>query len=66
MDFRIEGRRHKTKIIGIRLFTEEYELISSIAKEKGLSRSFVAEELTRAAIREWRRKRSKMAHRAGR
>lgn len=56
MDIKIEGRHRKTKIIGIRLFEEEYELISSIAKKKRLSRSFVAESFARAAIREWKRK----------
>ncbi len=65
MDFSIEARRRKTKIIGIRLFKEEYELISSIAKNKHLSRSFVAEQFTRAAIREWSRKRSNMEYPTG-
>jgi len=60
MDLRIERRPRKSKIIGIRLFREEYDLVSSIAKEKSLSRSFVAELFTRAAIREWGHKLSKV------
>jgi hypothetical protein len=62
MDLEIEGERRKTKIIGIRLFKEEYDLVSSIAKKKGLSRSFVAESFTRAAIREWRKNPATESH----
>jgi hypothetical protein len=48
----IEGQRRKTKMVGIRLYKEEYELISTIAKKKKVSRSFVAESLIRAVIGE--------------
>jgi hypothetical protein len=52
MELEIKEKRRKTKIVGIRLYKEEYELISAIAKEKKASRSFVAECLIRAAIGE--------------
>ena len=50
MEIEIKERRRKTKIIGIRLYKEEYDLISGIAKKKKSSRSFVAESILRAAI----------------
>jgi hypothetical protein len=50
MEIEIREKRHKTKIVGIRLYKEEYDLISSVAKKKKASRSFVAESLIRAAI----------------
>jgi len=49
--FEINERRFKHKLVGIRLFQEEYDLITSIAKEKRVSRSFVAESLIRAAMK---------------
>jgi len=52
MEVEIKEKRRKTKIVGIRLYKEEYDLISAIAKEKKASRSFVAESLIRAAIGE--------------
>ena len=50
MDIEIEKPRRKTKLVGVRLYKEEYELISSVARQKGVSRSFVAESLVRSAI----------------
>jgi uncharacterized protein (DUF1778 family) len=50
MDIEIKEQRRKSKIVGIRLYKEEYDLISAIAKKKKASRSFVAESLVRAAI----------------
>ena len=44
----VEEQRRKTKLIGIRLYEEEYDLILTIAKKKKVSRSFVAESLIRA------------------
>jgi uncharacterized protein (DUF1778 family) len=52
MDIQIKEKRRKTKVIGIRLYKEEYDLISSVAKENKSSRSFVAETLLRAAMGE--------------
>jgi uncharacterized protein (DUF1778 family) len=52
MDIEIEVNRRKTKLIGVRLYKEEYDLIATLAKEKKTSRSFVAESLLRAAIGE--------------
>jgi uncharacterized protein (DUF1778 family) len=52
MELEIKEKRRKTKIVGIRLYKDEYDLISAIAKEKKASRSFVAESLIRAAIGE--------------
>lgn len=52
MEIEIKEQRRKSKIVGIRLYKEEYDLISAIAKEKKASRSFVAESLIRAAIGE--------------
>ena len=50
MEIEIKEQRRKTKLIGIRLYKEEYDLISAIAKKKKASRSFVAESLIRSAI----------------
>lgn len=50
MEIEIKEQRRKSKIVGIRLYKEEYDLISAIAKKKEPSRSFVAESLIRAAI----------------
>jgi hypothetical protein len=50
MEIEIKGKRRKSKIVGIRLYKEEYDLISAIAKRKRVSRSFVAESLIRAAM----------------
>ncbi|MGA8151492.1 MAG: hypothetical protein WB952_11125 [Terriglobales bacterium] len=52
MEIEIKEQRRKSKIVGIRLYKEEYDLISAIAKKKKASRSFVAESLIRAAIGE--------------
>jgi hypothetical protein len=52
MEIEIKGQRRKCRIVGIRLYKEEYDLISAIAKKKKASRSFVAESLIRAAIGE--------------
>jgi len=52
MEIEMKEQRRKSKIVGIRLYKEEYELISAIAKKKKASRSFVAESLIRAAIGE--------------
>jgi uncharacterized protein (DUF1778 family) len=52
MEIEIKEQRWKSKIVGIRLYKEEYDLISAIAKSKKASRSFVAESLIRAAIGE--------------
>jgi hypothetical protein len=50
MEIEINEQRRKTKLVGIRLYKEEYDLISAIAKKKNASRSFVAESLIRSAI----------------
>jgi hypothetical protein len=50
MEIEIKEQRRKSKIVGIRLYKEEYDLISAIAKKKKASRSFVAESLIRAVI----------------
>lgn len=52
MEIEIKEKRRKTKVIGIRLYKEEYDRITAIAKEKKASRSFVAESLVRAAMGE--------------
>ena len=52
MQIEIKGKRRKTKIIGIRLYKEEYDFISGIAKKKKASRSFVAESILRVAMGE--------------
>jgi uncharacterized protein (DUF1778 family) len=52
MEVEIKEQRRKSKVVGIRLYKEEYDLISTIAKRKKASRSFVAESLIRAAIAE--------------
>jgi uncharacterized protein (DUF1778 family) len=52
MEIEIKKQRRKSKVVGIRLYKEEYDLISAIAKRKKASRSFVAESLIRAAIGE--------------
>jgi hypothetical protein len=50
MEIVINEKRRKSKVIGIRLYKEEYDLISAIAKKKKVSRSLVAESLIRAAM----------------
>ena len=50
MEIEIRQKRRKTKVIGVRLYKEEYDFISNIAKKKKVSRSFVAESLLRAAL----------------
>ena len=50
MEIEIKEQRRKTKLVGIRLYKEEYDLISALAKKKKTSRSFVAESLIRSAI----------------
>ena len=50
MEIEIKEQRRKTKLVGIRLYKEEYDLISAIAKKKKASRSFVAESLIRSAM----------------
>lgn len=61
MDFDIKDKRVKSKIIGVRLYEEEYDFISDIAAKKKLSRSFVAESIVRTAIfpklKSWKRPR---------
>ena len=52
MEIKIQQKRRKTKVIGVRLYKEEYEFISEVARKKKASRSFVAESLLRAAISE--------------
>jgi len=52
MEIEIKEKRRKSRVVGIRLYKEEYDLISEIAKKKKASRSFVAESLIRAAIGE--------------
>ncbi|MHB8217054.1 MAG: hypothetical protein ACYDDS_13330 [Candidatus Sulfotelmatobacter sp.] len=52
MEIEIKEQRRKSKVVGIRLYKEEYDLISAIAKKKKASRSFVAESLIRAALGE--------------
>ncbi len=39
-------------MIGVRLYKEEYDFISEVARKKKASRSFVAESLLRAAMSE--------------
>lgn len=56
MEIEIKEKRRKTKVIGIRLYKEEYDRITSLAKEKKASRSFVAESLIRAAMGELKQK----------
>jgi hypothetical protein len=34
MEIEIKEQRRKTKLVGIRLYKEEYDLISAIAKKK--------------------------------
>jgi uncharacterized protein (DUF1778 family) len=50
MEIEIKEQHRKSKVVGIRLYKEEYDLISAIAKKKKASRSFVAESLIRAAM----------------
>jgi hypothetical protein len=50
MEIEIKEQRRKTRLVGIRLYKEEYDLISAIANRKKASRSFVAEALIRSAI----------------
>lgn len=50
MKIEIREKRQKTKVIGVRLYKEEYEFISEVAKKKKASRSFIAESFLRAAI----------------
>lgn len=50
MKIEIKKHRRKTKLVGIRLYKEEYDLISTIARKKKARRSFVAETLIRAAM----------------
>jgi hypothetical protein len=50
MKIEIRQKRRKTKVIGVRLYKEEYQFISEVARKKKASRSFVAESLLRAAI----------------
>jgi hypothetical protein len=50
MEIEIKEQRRKTKLVGIRLYRDEYDFISAIAKKKKASRSFVAESLIRSAI----------------
>lgn len=57
MEIEIIEQRRKTKLVGIRLYKEEYDLISAIAKKKKASRSFVAESLIRTAIGELKKAR---------
>jgi uncharacterized protein (DUF1778 family) len=52
MEIEIKEQRRKSKVVGIRLYKEEYDLISAIAKKKKASRSFVAESLIRSAMSE--------------
>jgi hypothetical protein len=52
MEIKIQQKRRKTKVIGVRLYKEEYEFVSEVARQKKASRSFVAESLLRAAITE--------------
>jgi hypothetical protein len=52
MEIKIRQKRRKTKVIGVRLYKEEYEFISEVARKTKASRSFVAESLLRAAISE--------------
>jgi hypothetical protein len=52
MEIEIQAKLRKAKVVGIRLYQKEYDLISAIAKEKKVSRSFVAESLIRAAMGE--------------
>jgi len=39
MEIEIEEKRRKSKVVGIRLYKEECDLISEIAKKKKASRS---------------------------
>jgi hypothetical protein len=50
MEIEIKKQRRKSKVVGIRLYKEDYDLISAIAKEKHQAESFVAESLIRAAM----------------
>lgn len=50
MKFDISERPRKSKVIGVRLYKEEYDFISELAKQKKLSRSFVTESIVRAAV----------------
>ncbi len=50
MEIEIKEQRRKTKLVGIRLYKEEYDLISAIARKKRASRSLIAESLIRSAI----------------
>ncbi len=52
MNIEIEAKRKKTKLVGVRLFQEEYDFIGELANKKKVSRSFVAELLLRAALAE--------------
>jgi hypothetical protein len=52
MEIEIRQKRRKTKVIGVRLYKEEYDFISEVARKKKASRSFVAETLLRAAMSE--------------
>ena len=52
MKLEIREKRRKTKVIGVRLYKKEYEFISKVARKKKASRSFVAESLLRAAMKE--------------
>lgn len=52
MELVIAKNRRKIKLVGVRLYKEEYEFITRIAKKKKVSRSFVAESLLRAAMHE--------------
>lgn len=52
MEIEIRQKRRKSKVIGVRLYEEEYQFISEVAKKKNASRSFVAESLLRAAMSE--------------
>jgi len=54
MKFEIQQKRRKTKLVGIRLYEEEYDFISAVARKKKASRSFVAESLIRVALAELR------------
>ncbi len=52
MEILINKKRRKVRLIGVRLYKEEYELISAIARKKRASRSLVAETILRAALEE--------------
>ncbi len=59
MDVRVPEKRWKSKVVGIRLYKEEYDLISAMAQRKRLSRSFIAESLIRAALDELKKQTAK-------